>query len=94
MLASDSQAAALGCSHGSRARGEAWNGSDWDVLVVVSDDVTEEQLGPLPCWQLRKESRTRVDIVSCSASDFRESRDTPNTLAFEAAREGVLLYER
>jgi predicted nucleotidyltransferase len=79
---------------GSRARGEAQTESDWDLFAVVPDDVPEDQLGPLASWRLRKESRTRADVVTCHASDFSEDRDTPNTMAYEVAREGVLLYER
>jgi predicted nucleotidyltransferase len=79
---------------GSRARGEAHPTSDWDLLAVVPDDVPEEQLGPMTSWRLRKESRTRADIVPCHASDFRQEQDTPNTLAYEVTREGVLVYGR
>lgn len=79
---------------GSRARGEGTPGSDWDLFVLVPDDVPEDELGPLASWRLRKESRTRADVVPCHVSDFDDARDTPNTMAYEVAREGVLLYER
>jgi predicted nucleotidyltransferase len=79
---------------GSRARGEAQAHSDWDLFAVVPDDVPEEELGPLASWRLRKESRTRADILPCHASAFREDRETPNTMPYEIAREGILLYER
>lgn len=79
---------------GSRARGEAQPGSDWDLFVLVPDDVPEDELGPVAAWRLRKESRTRADVVPCHVSDFDEARDTPNTMAYEVARESVLLYAR
>ncbi len=79
---------------GSRARGEAQAGSDWDLFAVVPDDVPDDQLEPAISWRLRKESRTRADVVPCHSSDFREARDTPNTMAYEVARGGVILYER
>lgn len=79
---------------GSRARGEERSTSDWDLFVTVPDDVPEDRLEPLTCWRLRKESRARADIVPCHSSDFRDNQDTPNTMAYEIAREGVLLYER
>lgn len=79
---------------GSRARGEATTDSDWDLLVVVPDETPDDELDPLVGWQLRKESRVRADLIPCRASDFREDRDTPNTLAHEAAHRGVLIYER
>ena len=34
----------------SRARGEAVAGSDWDLLVVVSDDCSAD-LGPVSAWR-------------------------------------------
>ena len=79
---------------GSRARGEGGADSDWDLFAVVPDSVPEEELGPLASWRLRKESRTPADIVPCHSTDFREARDTPNTLAYEVAHGGILIYER
>jgi predicted nucleotidyltransferase len=79
---------------GSRARGEAQPSSDWDLFAVVPDHVPAEQLGPLASWRLRKETRTRADVVPCHLSGFQEDRDTPNTMAYEVARAGILLYER
>jgi hypothetical protein len=49
---------------------------------------------PVAAWRLRKQAAVRADIVPCRASDFREDRTTPNTLAFEASTRGQLLYER
>jgi hypothetical protein len=79
---------------GSRARGDAGPTSDWDLFVVVSDDVPDGELDPLVGWGLQRGSGVSADVIACRASDFREDHTTPNTLAFDAAREGVLLYER
>ena len=79
---------------GSRARGQAVAASDWDLFAIVPDDLPDDELGPLASWRLRRETRTRADVFPCHASEFRGDRDTPNTLAFDVAREGVLLYER
>ena len=79
---------------GSRARGEAHAFSDWDLFAVVPDDVPEDDLDALVSWRLRKESGTRADVVPCHLADFREDHDTPNTMAYEVAHEGVLIYER
>ena len=79
---------------GSRARGEAQSSSDWDVFAIIPDDVPEEQLDPLVSWRLREESRARADVFPCHLTDFEENRDTPNTMAYVVAREGILLYER
>lgn len=79
---------------GSRARGTAVATSDWDLLVVVPDNADESVLDPVSAWRLRKETRIRADLVPCRKSDFDEDSTTPNTLAFEAATRGRLLYER
>ncbi len=78
---------------GSRARGEEGPESDWDLLVIVPDDLDESALDPVSCWTLVRGSGVRADVVPCRLGDFTEDRDTPNTLAFEAMHRGVLLYE-
>lgn len=78
---------------GSRARGESTTASDWDPFVVVPDDlVAADDL--FAGYRLRRETRTRADIVLCPLGEFKEDRDTPNTLAYEAAHHGIVIYER
>jgi len=77
---------------GSRARGEAHDASDWDLFVVVPDDL-EAADDMFAGYRLRRETRMRADIVICPISEFNEDRDTPNTLAYEAAHHGVRIYE-
>lgn len=77
---------------GSRARGNATAASDWDLFVVVPDDL-EAADDMFAGYRLRRETRTRADIILCPFSEFLEDRDTPNTLAYEAAHHGVTIYE-
>ena len=79
---------------GSRARGQATDESDWDVLVVLEDGAPDSWLDPVAGWRIGRESRVRADVVTCKRKDFDEDRSTPNTLAFEAATAGLLLHER
>jgi uncharacterized protein len=79
---------------GSRARGEATDQSDWDLLVVLPDNADDSALDPLTSWRLRKNAGVYADILPCLASDFRGARTITNTLAYEAATAGILLYER
>ena len=44
--------------------------------------------------RLGKGCGVRAEIVPRRASDLLEDRRTPNTLAFEAATRGLLVYER
>jgi predicted nucleotidyltransferase len=78
---------------GSRARGEADATSDWDLFVIVPDDL-EAADDLFAGYRLRRETRTRADIILCPISEFTEDRDTPNTLAYEAAHHGITIYER
>lgn len=79
---------------GSRARRDARASSDWDHLVVVSDDLDDAIIDPAARWKMRKESGMRADVFPCRASEFREDAGTPNTLAHEVATAGVLIRER
>jgi predicted nucleotidyltransferase len=78
---------------GSRARGDALAASDWDLFVIVPDDL-EAADDPFAGYRLRRETRTRADVILCPLAEFHEDRDTPNTLAYEAAHHGVTVYER
>lgn len=77
---------------GSRARGEAGPRSDWDLLVLVPDlepvDVDDVRVP----WRLVKQAHVPADVILCRASEFEEARNTPNTLAYEAAHSGVPIY--
>jgi predicted nucleotidyltransferase len=79
---------------GSRARGDARPESDWDLFVVVPDASPDAMLNPLVAWRLAKKAGVCADVIPCRASDFRDSRDTVNTLAYTIARDGVLVRER
>lgn len=79
---------------GSRARGTAKPGSDWDVFVVVPDETDEVDLDPVVAWQLQRGSGIHADVIPCRATDFRDDRDTVNTLSYIVVREGVRIRER
>ena len=78
---------------GSRVRGEAASTNDWDLFVIVPDDLAALE-DMFAGYRLRREMRVRADVVLCPISEFEEDRDTPNTLAYEAAHHGVAIYER
>jgi uncharacterized protein len=79
---------------GSRARGDAAPDSDWDLFVVVDDDVGDDDLDPGIGRRLRRECGVRADVIPWRASEFAEFQATPNTLAYAVATDGVLLHER
>ena len=79
---------------GSRARGEARPDSDWDLFVVVPDEIHDEQLDLLFLWRLKRGAGVPADVVACRASEFREACDTVNTLSYAIATEGVRIDDR
>lgn len=78
---------------GSRARGDADPTSDWDLFVVVPDDLAAAD-DIFAGYKLKRELRARADVILCPISEFAEDRNTPNTLAYEAAHCGVSIDER
>jgi predicted nucleotidyltransferase len=75
---------------GSRARGLAVADSDWDLLVVVPDDLAPAGFDdPMTIWRVKQGTGVRADVVVCRASEFDEDRGTHNTIAYDAAVEGV-----
>ncbi len=72
---------------GSYARGDADPGSDVDFLVVepeVEDPMAEE----VRLINALRPMRLAVDVAVMSLKEFEYWKDTPNTLAYEAVREG------
>jgi hypothetical protein len=77
---------------GSRARGTAAVDSDWDLLVVVPDELAPVGFDdPMAVWRMKQGSGVRADVLLCRASEFDEDCGTHNTIAYDAAVEGVRL---
>ncbi len=77
---------------GSRAKGQAREDSDWDLLVVLPDDTPEEEMfDRLPASQLHRLTKVNADVVYCNDTEFAEATSVPNTLAYEIARTGVVI---
>jgi len=75
---------------GSRARGTAAADSDWDLLVIVPDETASADFDhPMTIWKVKQGSGVYADVVLCLASEFNEDRGTHNTIAYDAAVEGV-----
>lgn len=73
---------------GSRARGDGTADSDWEVVpddLPAADDL-------FAGYRLKRETRTRADVILSPVTEFLEDRDTPNTLAYEAAHCSVTIY--
>ncbi len=79
---------------GSHARGDATPESDWDLLIVMDDDAPAERLDWRALHEARRGFRGAVDLIPCRDADFRERVDVVGSLAWIAATEGVVVYER
>ncbi len=79
---------------GSRARGEAREDSDIDLLVVVDDDTPAERLTLDAGFEARLPYRLPADVIPCRETTFRRKSRIVGTLAHAALHEGVVVYER
>lgn len=78
---------------GSRARGDARPDSDFDILVVLPDDLPERAYGHEAVAEPLVASGLAYDVVPARWSEFLTAREQPGTLAHKAVREGRLLYQ-
>lgn len=79
---------------GSRARGSARPTSDWDLLVVLSDDATEDELDLMQAWQAVRDLRIPADVIPVRQSEFDEARDHAGTLVRTVVGEGRQVHAR
>ena len=77
---------------GSRARGDAGEESDADLLVVEAE-VNNPIAESVRLRRLLKDLLLPVDLLVVSQAKFEYWRDTPGTVYFEANQEGKVIYE-
>ena len=79
---------------GSRATGKTHQDSDWDLLVVVDDDLPKERLHWKAVYEARKGIRAAIDLIPCRYSTFHNDLDVIGSLPWIAATDGVVVYDR
>ncbi|MEX2649039.1 MAG: nucleotidyltransferase domain-containing protein [Alphaproteobacteria bacterium] len=77
---------------GSRTRGDAKPDSDYDLLVVVSDDSPESSWSLHKAACIPRDPGVPADVIPCRRSVFERRRAQVGTLSYQAAREGRLVY--
>ena len=77
---------------GSQARGEAGEDSDLDIMVV-EEGIADRAGEMVRLNRLLRSLGIPVDLLVVSAEKFHYWCDTPGNVYFEAATEGVVLYE-
>lgn len=77
---------------GSRARGEARQDSDYDLVVVMDDDTPDESMS----WRRRYEARKGfpADVLPCRESTLTHRARAIGSFAHTVLTEGVVVYER
>jgi uncharacterized protein len=80
---------------GSRARGTHRPDSDWDLMAVLSDSVSDDKLDLANVWnELRDLRRMRVEVLPIRRGDFEERRQSLGDIVETVVREGHLIYGR
>ncbi|MDI9583518.1 MAG: nucleotidyltransferase domain-containing protein [Acidobacteriota bacterium] len=78
---------------GSRARGDAREDSDYDVLVVADCDLPQ-YARTVPIYRATSRITEPVDIVWWTPEEIDEWRNVHSFFVTRAVREGQVLYER
>jgi predicted nucleotidyltransferase len=79
---------------GSQATGKTHKDSDWDLLIVVDDDIPTERINWRGIHEARRGVRGAIDLIACRESTFLDRQDIIGSLPWIALKEGVAVYER
>ncbi len=77
---------------GSKARGDAGADSDYDLLVVVPDDVPDERRRSRLAYEVLRGTGVAADVVVCTRTWFERRQGLQASLAGTVVREGRLLH--
>ena len=78
---------------GSRARGDHDQNSDWDLCVILPDDIPAGLYTPASMWETVRDVGLTIQVVPMRRSVFEERRHDLNALAHDVALEGIVLFE-
>jgi predicted nucleotidyltransferase len=79
---------------GSRARGDAREDSDYDLVVVLDDEVPDELLSARRRYEGRRGLAIPADIIPCREGMLNERARAIGSFAHTVRTEGVVVYER
>lgn len=79
---------------GSRARGDAREDSDIDLVVELDNDAPPEMMSAKVIHSARAGYREPVDILPCREGVLRERAQAIGSFAHTVLTEGVVVYER
>ncbi len=79
---------------GSQARGQAEEGSDIDLLVVVHDSDLPRHRREALSYDLLWGLKTPVDVIVLTQAEFQQASRVKTSLASTVQAEGEILYGR
>ena len=79
---------------GSRARGDHRPGSDWDLCVLLDDDIPPGMYTPSLLWRAVRDIGLAIQVTPMRRSVFETRRTDINALAHDVAQDGILLFDR
>jgi predicted nucleotidyltransferase len=77
---------------GSKARDEAGPDSDYDLLLIVSDDAPPEKRKSRLAYEVLRGTGTATDVMVCTRSWFEERLHMKASLPSTVIKEGRLLH--
>ncbi len=77
---------------GSRARGDAYPDSDFDILIVVTESPLPGYARDRLALRALRGIRVPVDTIVLTREEFDRKRDVVSSLPATVEREGKLLY--
>lgn len=77
---------------GSKAREDSNADSDYDLMVVVSDDAPSEKRRSRLAYQVLRGTRAAADVLVWTKTAFDKRLHIPSSLPSIIEREGKLLY--
>ncbi len=78
---------------GSRARGDHDEHSDWDLCVLLRDDIPAGIYTPAAMWRAVRDLGLTFQVVPMRKGVFEELRADVNALAHDVARDGIVLFD-
>jgi predicted nucleotidyltransferase len=79
---------------GSRARGDAREDSDYDLVVVLEDEVPDDSLSARRRYEGRRGLGIPADIIPCREGVLNGRARAIGSFAHTVLTEGVVVYER
>lgn len=76
---------------GSRARGDHGPDSDWDLCVILPDDVKPQQFTAASLWQEASGFGLPIQVYPVRRSVFIEKSSDLNSISYDVLKEGLPL---